>query len=174
MKEKEMKQIPKEINPAQLLERYWQCETSREEELWLQTFFLGNTVPEDLKIYQTLFFRTREQAGEKASKELMAKLNRLFRLQFYPALKAAASILLLLTAGIGFFTHYQQKKQIDKLFSDTYTNPEDAVKKTEQVVAKISSVLQRVQEKNIWTETADSLQLKELFPIDSNNTESHE
>jgi hypothetical protein len=174
MKEKEMKQFPKEIDPVQLLERYWQCKTSLDEERCLQTFFLGDTVPESLKIYRALFVRTHKQAEIKASKELIARINKPFRLQFYPFLKTAASILLLLTVGTGFFTHYQQKKQMDRLFSDTYTNPEDAVKKTEQVVAKVSSVLQLVQEKNNRNEATDSLHIKELIPIPSNNTELHE
>jgi hypothetical protein len=165
MKEKEIKQ---------LLERYWQCETSLDEEQLLQTFFSGNNLPEDLRIYQTLFVRTTEQSKIKAGKELIAKVNKSLRIPFYPALKMAASILILLTVGIGFFTHYQQEKQLDKIFSDTYTNPEDAAKETEQVVAKVSSVLQLIQGKDIWNEILDSLQIIEQDTIYPENTELHE
>jgi hypothetical protein len=164
-----MKQFPKEINPLQLLESYWQCETSLEEEQWLREFFSGNNLPKELEIYRPLFVHANKQSGIKASKELITRVNRPLRLQFYPALKAAASILLLLTVGIGFFTHYQQEKQMDKIFSDTYTNPEEAAKETEQVVAKVSSVLQLIQEKNIWNEAVDSLQVKEPDSIRSRN-----
>jgi hypothetical protein len=164
MKEKEIKQ---------LLERYWQCETSLEEEQLLQTFFLGSNLPEDLKIYQPLFVRTNKQIGIKASKDLVTRVNKPFRPFFYPALKIAASILLLLTIGVGFFTRYQQEKQIDKLFSDTYANPEEAVRETEQVVARISSVLQMIYEKNIWNKIPDSLQIEESGDVHSQDIELH-
>jgi len=145
----------------QLLERYWQCETSLEEEQILLAFFSGEDLPEDLNIYQALFTRTHKQLAIKAEGNLLTRINKPLKQQFYPALKVAASILILLTVGIGFVTHIQQEKQIDKMFSDTYTDPEDAVKETEQVVAKVSSVLQFIQEKNILSEILDSVKVKE-------------
>ena len=39
----------------QLLERYWQCETSLEEEAQLCAFFNGSEVPEHLLCYKDLF-----------------------------------------------------------------------------------------------------------------------
>ena len=39
----------------QLLERYWQCETSLEEEAQLRAFFNGSDVPEHLMRYKDLF-----------------------------------------------------------------------------------------------------------------------
>ena len=39
----------------QLLERYWQCETSLEEEAQLRTFFTEEDVPEHLSRYSDLF-----------------------------------------------------------------------------------------------------------------------
>jgi len=39
----------------QLLERYWQCETSLEEEAQLRAFFNGSDVPEHLLRYKDLF-----------------------------------------------------------------------------------------------------------------------
>ena len=39
----------------QLLERYWQCETSLEEEACLRAFFSGNDVPGHLLRYKDLF-----------------------------------------------------------------------------------------------------------------------
>ena len=40
---------------GQLLERYWQCETSLEEEAQLRAFFNGSAVPEHLLRYKDLF-----------------------------------------------------------------------------------------------------------------------
>ena len=39
----------------QLLERYWQCETSLEEEAQLRAFFNGSDFPEHLLRYKDLF-----------------------------------------------------------------------------------------------------------------------
>ncbi|MDR0507556.1 MAG: hypothetical protein LBH32_12200 [Dysgonamonadaceae bacterium] len=149
----------KEEQVKQLLERYWMCETSLDEELALQRFFSGDNLPEELKIYQPLFLRNSKQLEIKASKKLWNKINRPLRMQFYQALQAAASVLILLTIGIGFYTHYQQEKQMDKLFSDTYSTPEEAAKETEQIVARVSGVLKLIQEKNM-AKMQDSISIK--------------
>jgi len=47
----------------QLLERYWKCETSLEEEAILRMFFCQDNIPEELVRYRDLF------AYEKAEKE---------------------------------------------------------------------------------------------------------
>jgi hypothetical protein len=86
-------------------------------------------------------------------------------------LKIAASILILLTVGIGISTHFQQEQQMEKMFSDTYTDPEDAAKETEQIVAKVSSVLQFIQEKNILNEIPDSVKVKELDSLQNEDIE---
>ena len=150
----------KEEKIKQLLECYWQCETSLEEEQLLRTFFSGDNIPEDLKIYQSLFRHTNTLSGIKASKELKSKINKPLKIQFYPILKIAASILIVLTIGIGLHTHYQQESQMDRAFSDTYDNPEEAVRQTENVVAKVSSILQLMQEQKRQNEILDSLEIE--------------
>ena len=59
----------------QLLERYWQCETSLEEEACLRAFFSGNDVPGHLLRYMTLTAR------------------------FMPLFKAAAVVAVVLSMG---------------------------------------------------------------------------
>ena len=48
----------------QLLERYWQCETSLEEEAQLRTFFTEEDVPEHLSRYKDLFVYQQLQQEE--------------------------------------------------------------------------------------------------------------
>ena len=48
----------------QLLERYWQCETSLEEEAQLRTFFTEEDVPEYLSRYKDLFVYQQLQQEE--------------------------------------------------------------------------------------------------------------
>ena len=150
----------KEEKVKQLLERYWQCETSLEEEQLLRTFFSGDNIPKNLKVYQSLFIHTNQLSEVKASKGLKSKINKPLRIQFYPALKVAASILIVLTIGVGLYTHYQQEKQMEKVFSETYDNPEDAVRQTENVVARVSSILQLIQEQKAHNDILDSLEIE--------------
>ena len=49
----------------QLLERYWNCETSLEEECILRAFFSQKDVPAELRQYQPLFAYQQLEAKEK-------------------------------------------------------------------------------------------------------------
>jgi len=48
----------------QLLERYWECQTTLEEEAILRTFFRQENVPASLLPYRRLFIEEDEMAGE--------------------------------------------------------------------------------------------------------------
>ena len=139
----------------QLLDKYWNCETSPEEEQILIDFFSTNFVPEEWKKYQTLFGWKKAQILVKADPELKAEIGKPIVIQFYSVIKVAASILLILTIGIGFYTHYRQVQWMDKVFSSAYSEPEDSLLNTKNANEKVSSVLNLTQESNI--EKTDSL-----------------
>jgi len=126
----------------QLLEKYWAGDTSLEEERTLKTFFSGDAVPEELTKYRPLFLWKTKQMQVKDNRTLKMPAD----FQWYSMLKIAASILLILTMGIGFYTHYQQEKDMDRIFSETYSNPEDALKETKIVIGKISSALNMAED----------------------------
>ena len=48
----------------QLLERYWECQTTLEEEAILRTFFRQEDVPASLLPYRQIFIEEDEMAGE--------------------------------------------------------------------------------------------------------------
>ena len=50
-----------------LLEKYWDCETSVEEEKELQAFFLGGDVPAQFQQYIPLFSCIRDEQSVKLS-----------------------------------------------------------------------------------------------------------
>jgi hypothetical protein len=125
----------------QLLEQYWQCETSREDEQTLQEFFSGDTVPDELKVYQPLFAWKNKQKTIRSGKEQVFIPKKPFMERIYPALKIAASVLLVAVFGISVYTHYQQEKFIDKMFSETAIESADPVKDSLDVVAKASTLL---------------------------------
>ena len=95
----------------QLLERYWQCETSIEEEAALRNFFLKEDVPAHLLRYENLFVYQQVQQevglGEDFDVRILAEVEptvvKAKRLTltgcFVPLFKAAAVIAIILSLG---------------------------------------------------------------------------
>ncbi|MCC8146412.1 MAG: hypothetical protein LIO93_08265 [Bacteroidales bacterium] len=144
----------------QLLERYWQCDTSLEEEKQLQEFFSGNKVPEDLKKYTPLFQMKNKQKAIQAPSYLKVAYEKTKSLHFYQLLKIAASFLIIVTLGMGLYTHYHQDRFLDMVLSETYNEPADAAKHTGEIMAKVSSLLQLIPEK-VVTEESDTTNIQE-------------
>ena len=141
-----------------LLEKYWACDTSLEEEFALKIFFSGDSVPEELRKYQPLFLWKTKQLQIKGPQLSETEFKKPVRIRWYSFLKAAAAVLLILTLGVGSYTHYQQEKYLDKIFSETYSDPEDALRETKNVIGKISSVLLLAKDRHIKEQKLDSLE----------------
>lgn len=94
-----------------ILERYWQCETSIEEESELRDFFSNEDVPAHLLQYKNLFVYQQVQKGVGLSKDFevrilaqvetpIVKAKRLtLTARFIPLFKAAAVIAVMLSLG---------------------------------------------------------------------------
>lgn len=101
----------------QLLERYWQCETSLEEEACLRAFFSGNDVPGHLLRYKDLFVYQQLQQevhlGEDFDARVLAevevpvvKAKRMtLTARFMPLFKAAAVVAVVLSMGGNVMQH---------------------------------------------------------------------
>ena len=61
----------------QLLERYWACETSLQEEQILRTFFQQQEVPAHLMAYKSIFDVQQEQAEATLGEDFDAKMMEL-------------------------------------------------------------------------------------------------
>ena len=97
----------------QLLERYWQCETTLEEENILRTFFSQKEVPVTLLPYQSLFTyeqeeRMAEPLGDDFDQRVLAQVSEVapvkarrltLRRRLMPLFKAAAIVAIILTLG---------------------------------------------------------------------------
>lgn len=97
----------------QLLERYWNCETTLEEEKILRTFFSQKEIPVRLLPYRDLFcYAKQEKAEEKLGSDfderMMALVNEpepvkarviSMRRRLMPLFKAAAVVAIILTLG---------------------------------------------------------------------------
>ncbi len=96
----------------QLLDRYWRCETSLEEEQILRAFFQQSDIPESMKQYQPLFIcavvETQEDVlGEDFDQKMLsligeekpkAKVITLSQ-RLMPFFRAAAVVAIILTLG---------------------------------------------------------------------------
>ncbi len=97
----------------QLLERYWQCETTVEEEKILRTFFSQKDVPAPLLPYKDLFTYEQQEheeevLGDDFDSRMMELINepapvkaRTIKLteRLKPLFKAAAVVAIILTLG---------------------------------------------------------------------------
>lgn len=99
----------------QLLERYWECETTLQEEQILRSFFQQEDVPEHLRAYASVFCvqkemaearlgedfdaRVLQQVGQTVKAKGVSALNISWGHRLRPFYQAAGLVALLLTIG---------------------------------------------------------------------------
>lgn len=89
------------INIRQLLEKYFEGQTSLDEECLLRKYFMQDDIPESLQIYKPMFAFFNEERGEE---ELPKKNRSSVRMWLRIAgMSAAASIVLFFS--VRFFSH---------------------------------------------------------------------
>jgi hypothetical protein len=132
-----------------LLEKYWACETSIEEEIEIKNFFNQEEIPEHLLPHAPLFKYLKEESSNptldasfdqeilqalepnKAGKQVTMKT------WYEPYLKVAAVLVILVVASFALTRFLnQQKEQV--LLADTYQSPEDAFEETKRALLLIS------------------------------------
>ena len=148
----------------QLLNKYFECETSLEEEQILRAFFAQTDVPEEMQKYQSLFTeplvaKQQEKLSDNfdqrikamAEKEADSKKNtltekqqspvaRMFRMR--PLYKAAASVAIVLALA--------QAAQM----------PYDETEQREENIARTMEQLQKVQQDKNSVAQSDTAQVK--------------
>ena len=132
----------------QLLERYWEAETSLQEETILRTFFSQPDIPENLRKYQPLFdceqqkeevlgedfdARILDQIGEAPLAKTITLKSRLM-----PLFKAAAIVAIVLTLGNAAQAPW-----------DIWEDPRGAYVKAQQELADTVNVLTTIQAENV-------------------------
>lgn len=145
----------------QLLERYWQCETSLEEESELRSFFSEEEVPAHLLRYKELFvYQTVQQEaglGKDFDARILAqveapvvKAKHLTMVgRFMPLFKAAAVVALILSLGNvaqhTFFADEALDYNYDA-YKDTYDDPEVAYKQVSSALMMLSEGINKSQD----------------------------
>ena len=121
----------------QLLERYWNCETSAEEEQILRIFFQQKEIPLHLRTYQPLFSYQKKaedvKLGEDFDQRILQEIERpvvkarhlTLYTRFMPLFKAAAMLCLLLTlGGLVKYAAYSDSNEIVYIY-DQFDNRSD-------------------------------------------------
>ena len=93
----------------QLIERYWACETTLQEEAILRAFFSQSDVPESLRKYQVLFTYEQEKEeplGDDFDVRMLEQIGMIpkaktvtLKRRLMPLFRAAAIVAIVLTLG---------------------------------------------------------------------------
>lgn len=153
----------------ELLERYWRCETSLEEEEILCAFFRQKDVPTDLLRYKTLFAYGQEQKdlalGDDFDEKILSEIEKpavqaqrltLWR-RCMPLFKAAAVVALVLSVEIAVqHSLNDTDKQLDynyEAYKDTYDDPQMAYEQISTALMMVSDGLNKSLEHELATDT---------------------
>ena len=156
-----------------LLERYWNCVSTVEEENELKLFFNSNDVPDELKESAALFkyFEQQKQAtlNEKFNEEIIEKI----KLQKSPTviklnrglrnyMRVAAAVLVILAASFVFrMEFWQDEKTKMLLVEDTFETPEEAYAETKKafllIAEKMNSGRKQAQKISIMNQAESKI-----------------
>lgn len=131
---------------AQLLEKYWNCETSLEEEQQLRDYFRGDVAPE-LKDTAELFRYFQSERGktldETFDRDLIRKIRKQERkgkvvhmLSTVQLARIAAGVLVVVAAT--FLIGREVRKNYPADVADTYSDPKLALEETKKALMMIS------------------------------------
>ena len=136
----------------ELLEKYYNGETSLEEERKLHWYFQTQDIPMHLKPDAEIFRYHYEQTREEASPDLTEKLSKLIdekgrKSRFLLPVRSiriisgiAASILILLALWIGIGRDFMQQRSLGR-FADTFDDPQLAYLETKKALLLVSEKL---------------------------------
>jgi len=122
----------------ELLEKYFQGETSIAEEKELTNYFSSSNVAQHLEQYQPLFgyfSLAKEQINPKELPELSTKKGQSIKPVWW---SLAASVVILLGIGMYVYTTNETKTSLASNELGTYDTPEEAFRETQKALALLS------------------------------------
>jgi hypothetical protein len=152
----------------QLLEKYWNCETSLEEEKQLRKYFRGE-VPENLKETADLFrYFEKQQAHAVEGSDFDAGVIKKIKQQqpqgksvsMVNFARIAAGLLVVITAT--YFVRQEVRKAYPPEIVDTYSDPKLALEETKKALMMISKGFNKAQKEagkiKVFNEAEEKLQ----------------
>ncbi len=153
----------------ELVDKYWNGETSLEEEAQLQRYFQEEEAPADLKKEAALFryyqsntrFRTLdERFDEQLTQRIEQKQAKQRWLAYQPLLRIAAAVVLVILAAVLFRTEWIGETN-PVAAEDTYEDPRLAYEQTKEALLLVSSLMnegtQHIQELETFSEAQETV-----------------
>jgi hypothetical protein len=151
-----------------LLDKYWNCQTTIEEEKILQLFFSQNNLPKEFEPYVSYFRYVDQLQNESTNADFDEKIETAINRQnkekdyitlkiFLPALRAVASIAIILSLSFGVY--FIINKNSKSYFAETYNDPNAAFEHATFALGKLSEALQK-------GEQASMKSIQELQKVD--------
>lgn len=145
-----------------LLERFWKCETSEEEEDILRAFFRQKDVPRHLETYKSLFVYEDKACDVRLGADFDKKMLELVErpavkarritlpLRLRPFFKAAAVVAIILTLGNAAQHSFSSGETSAPdynyaTYKDTYKDPQAAYDEVSEAFHNMSEELQEQQ-----------------------------
>jgi hypothetical protein len=156
----------------ELLKKYWNCETSLEEEQQLQTYFREGNIPEQLKETAALFRYFAEHKkktltdvsfeGQVMKNVKAPKKGRIASL-VYNTMRIAAGIVVLVLAV--WLVRMEVRKSTPQEMVDTYNDPKLAFEETKKALMMISKSFGTAEEQakkiNLFNEAQEEIRKDE-------------
>lgn len=155
-----------------LLDKYWNCETTLEEENALRTYFRSGNIPDEWK-ETAILFRYFEESKKKSLNDisfeseviqkmhLPAKQTKVVKL-FYNSMRIAAGLLVVIVAT--WFIKTEVRKSTPQEVVDTYDDPKLAFEETKKALMMISRSFGTAEEQakkiNMFNEAQEEIQKK--------------
>ncbi|NDV66591.1 pyruvate ferredoxin oxidoreductase [Bacteroides sp. 224] len=141
----------KKENIEELLDKYWLCETTMEEEKELYQFFMEEDVPEHLTKYKELFRLKTEEREPALDEQFDTKILSLiaekektikrYKVSLFFKVAAAAVIFLVVCLNI-----QPPASKENPWEQDTYETPEEALAEVQRVFNFVSDQFERGQD----------------------------
>ncbi len=146
-----------------LIDRYFDCQTTIEEEQILRQFFMQDSLPAELQQYKPLFTAMQAEEGAQLDADfdqmVMERIQSLepqkptevfkariisFNRSLSPFYKAVASIALIITVGLASNSYWASNSQEPteynySSYQDTYSNPTEACAEVVGALKDLSS-----------------------------------
>jgi hypothetical protein len=155
-----------------LLQKYWNCETSLEEEQELRDYFKSGNIPEQQKETAALFryfeLQKKKSLGDVSfDAKVLSKTGKagkgVFMKVAYNTMRIAAGVAVLLVAI--WFIRNEVRKDTPQAMVDTYDDPKLALEETKKALLMISKGFGRAQKEtkkiNMFNEAKEEIQKKD-------------
>jgi hypothetical protein len=156
----------------QLLEKYWNAETSLEEEQELHQFFQGNDVPEKLKETATLFRYFETEKSRTLNENFDASVTKQIKQRrggkvvsmtnWFQIARVAAGVAVIVAAV--YLIGHEVRKSSPHEMADTESDPKLAFEQTKKALLMISKNFHKAQNEaskiNLLNEAEEKIQRK--------------